>query len=159
MKNHSLPEIVWHYTTGHFFLKIVESGFLLPTGIGVEAPEKPLLWFSKHPVFEPTARKGWREGGKHRVLSVQETRERGGGLVRFGIKPEALLHGNSLRAGARMSLKVWNHLERVAQEQGSTNRNWWGTTEALPINSMIIEVMDEDSTWKRVQGEGSVNYR
>lgn len=159
MNTPCLPEIVWHYTTGALFMKIVESGFLLPTSVGVQAPELPVLWFSKHPVFEPTARKAVLENGKIRVLSVRETFERGGGLVRFGVKPEGLYQATALRAAAKIPRRTWKALESIAHRQGSNSQNWWGTTEALPIDSIVIEVMDEDMTWKRVQGEGAMVYR
>lgn len=158
MRTNNQPEHVWHYTTGEKFIKIVESGILLPASIGVEPPEKPVLWFSKHHFFEPTARKAWLEGGKLRLLSVHELYERGGGLVRFGMQPEALLHGNALRAAAMMSLKNWNGLERIARAQGSTNKNWWGSIQAMPISSMVIDVMNDDWVWERVQEQTDISF-
>ncbi|HPT73000.1 MAG TPA: hypothetical protein PLE74_12060 [Candidatus Cloacimonadota bacterium] len=152
MKKNNQPEIVWHYTTGEKFGQIVESGCLLPTGVWVEPPEEPILWFSKHPYYEPTARKEYMKDGEIRLLTVEEMYRLGGGLVRLGMKPVTLLQGNALRAAAKMPLGIWNALGRIALQQGSCAQHWWGTLDAIPVDSMVIEVMDEDMTWKRVQG-------
>jgi hypothetical protein len=49
--------LAWHYTTGSNALLIFESGVLRPTSLYVAPPEKPVLWFSTTPYWEPTASK------------------------------------------------------------------------------------------------------
>ncbi len=49
--------ISWHYTTGDKYELIKKSGLLLPADIGISPPERPILWFSTHPRYEPTALK------------------------------------------------------------------------------------------------------
>ena len=85
-------KIAWHYTTGQKFEQIAETGFILPASIGVKPPERPIVWFSLNQNFELTARKGWCDvAGFVRTLSVQETREAGGGLVRLGLDASKLI--------------------------------------------------------------------
>ena len=151
MKNCNISELVWHYTTGEKFKLIVESGLLLTASIGVYPPEKPILWFSSHPYFEPTAIKNYELNGKIRRLSLPELFKLGRGLCRFGYQKKLLLSGQALRADARMPLKIWKRLEQVALEQGSHSRYWWGITECLPIGNLVIEVMADSMNWERVQ--------
>ena len=139
--------LVWHYTTGEKFLRIAESGMLLPTGIGVTPPEKPVLWFSRHQFFEPTAVKAVMERGRPRRCGIAEMRELGGGLVRFGYAQE-LLHGDSaLRAVAKISRAVWRRLQKEARVQGGNPADWFGTLESLHIADLVIDVMDDTMNW------------
>lgn len=144
-------ELAWHYTTGEKFILIVDSGMLLPTDIGTMPPEKPVLWFSKHPYFEPTAQKTVVENGKMRRLPVTELFKAGSGLIRFGYPTARLFHGRSLRAEARIPRIQWKVLEKVARKQGSNPEDWWGTTESLVIDDLVVEVMNESMEWQRVQ--------
>jgi hypothetical protein len=87
--------IAWHYTTGLHLPLIRESGVLRPSGVFIGPDERPVLWFSTAPYWEPTAAKmtPWTsieerlkapDGGfPFRPLSMRETCEMGEGLYRF----------------------------------------------------------------------------
>ena len=106
--------LVWHYTTGQNFIEIVDSGELRPTVVGVQPPERGILWFSAHPQWEPTACKLLIRGdGTARRLSMEETYVRGRGLVRFGIDRRLLTPWNQLPRIARMSRRMAGGLERA----------------------------------------------
>lgn len=71
----SSDQIAWHYTTGVNFIKIVESGFLLPTDACINLGELPVLWFSLNQHWEPTSRKAMiTEDGRFRSLTKFDTR-------------------------------------------------------------------------------------
>lgn len=143
-------ELVWHYTTGETFRLIEESGLLLPTAIGIVPPEKPLLWFSEHPIYEPTAIKALLKNGVIRNMTLRELYKYGGGLCRLGYPRTGLHHDRELREVAFISRQVWRLLVSQGRKQGSNPLHWWGTTEALPISRLVVEIMDEDMVWQRV---------
>jgi hypothetical protein len=143
--------IAWHYTTGQKFLAIVESGYLKPTNIDVRPPEKPILWFSLNQKWENTANKAILEAdGEIKRLSMQETRRLGGGLVRFGIKPNVLYLGNQLRIKASMSASIWKVLCKEGLKQNAKPSEWCGSLKPIPINKLFIEVMNKDFVWEKV---------
>lgn len=143
--------LAWHYTTGENFERIVTVGFLQPSAIDVQPSERPVLWFSLEQHWEPTACKAWDEGGRLRLLTMEETRERGRGLVRFGVASERLTPWPRIRAIARIPPRIAQGLIRRAEEQGASPHFWLGTTSALPLEQIeAIDVM-EDSAWVRVR--------
>jgi len=149
MKTHH-SEIAWHYTTGEKFRLIVNSGVLLPTPVGIGADEKPVLWFSKHPYYEPTARKAVIEEGVLRILPVPELFQRGGGLVRFGYPTALLHHGDVLQAEAGISSNDWCAMAANGKRQGGDAEDWWGSTGYVAVHSCIVEVMTKALQWQRV---------
>lgn len=144
-------ELAWHYTTGECFLRIVEMGMLIPTGIGSTPPERPVLWFSKRSDFEPTAIKAVSHLGEVRQVSLQEMYEMGRGLVRFGYPTGRLLPWIKLREKAKIPAQLWGPLERAARRQGGNPDDWWGTTKGLHVDSLVVDVMDESMAWQRVR--------
>ena len=139
--------MAWHYTIGQRFLPIMESGLLMPTKIGVTPPERPIVWFSMHQEFEPTARK-WDATG--RVMDVLEMIRVGRGLVRFGSEPKRLLAGEALRKKARMLPRVWTGLAARGIAQGANPDDWCGTVVPVLVDRLVIEVTDADFKWVRV---------
>jgi hypothetical protein len=144
--------LAWHYTTGEKFVKIVASGYLMPTGVLVQPPERPVLWFSLNQRFEPTAQKAVIEGGAMRILSVEETGQLCGGLVRFGMSPRKLLTGDKLRTRARIARPFWAGLCRAGVRQKADPAHWLGCLDAVPVDRLVIEVMNDAGEWERVQG-------
>ena len=143
--------IAWHYTTGQKFKLIIDSGFLMPTSIGVKPPEKPILWFSLNQYWENTANKAWQHSsGEIERLSMPDTFKVGGGLVRFGISPKELHLGEQLRRKARMSSSIWRLLCNEGLRQKAKTSEWCGTIASLPVDKLIVEVMDDKFNWVRV---------
>lgn len=142
--------LAWHYTTGQKFVQIVERGVLLPTARYVKPPEKPILWFSLHPYWEPTANKLWVQDGGRRTLTMRETFQRARGLVRFGCDVRDLLMGEALRRKAGMSASVWRGLAAEGRRQGAKPSDWCGTVAPVPIDDLVVEVMDADFQWQPV---------
>src|SRR5690242_12554077 len=90
MDNSDHP-LAWHYTTGENFRLIVESGFLLPTAVGIGKHEKPVLWFSVAEFWEPTAAKMMLQNGQMVNMGMEGTYKHGGGLARFGVAVSKLV--------------------------------------------------------------------
>lgn len=150
-------KLAWHYTTGNLFKLIVEDGFILPAATAVFPPERPIVWFSINQQFELTARK-WQvsKDGTSRILSVQETRKYGGGLVRFGLDSRRLMpwKGGCLRKAAVMSYTIAKKLEHAGIAQGANPFEWFGSLDVIPISKCVIEVMDASGKWVEVPQGG-----
>lgn len=145
--------LAWHYTTGERFQLIVASGLLVPAAAGVVPPERPVVWFSLAQDFEPTALKGAVEpNGKRRTMTLQEMREHGAGLVRFGLAPHALLTGDALRRQARINRATWAALRAAGRRVGADPGFWFGSLEALALADLVVDVEEGAGRWVRVQG-------
>lgn len=127
--------IAWHYTTGKNFRTIVRTGLLLPATKWVRHPELPIVWFSTHPEYEPSAIKSISgpHGQPTRKLTLIELYQRGGGLVRFGCPVERLKRGEQLRKAANMRSSMWRALVKAAKLDNPNPNDWWGHVGYLEI--------------------------
>jgi hypothetical protein len=146
----SASALAWHYTTGDKWTMIQWCGELLPATVGVRPPELPIIWFSMHQQFEPTARKALANdrGQIVRRLDPQEMRTQCGGLFRVGIDADRLLSGEALRRAERMPPKVWRALCAEGSRQGADPAQWRGIVgDALPARDLTLERMSEAGDW------------
>lgn len=143
--------LAWQHTTGAKFVNIIECGWLMPANAGVTPPERLVAWFSTNPAWEQTASK-WLLLPDHsgRGASMQETRQLGCRLVRFGMAPKGLRTGDALRRAALISRSVWRLMENEGRRQGTELSEWFGFVGAIPVEALEIEVLDFDDSWKRV---------
>lgn len=139
--------IAWHYTTGQKFELIQKDGVLRPAHIGVVAPERPLIWFSTDPVFEPTAAKAIVVNGVRHMLTLREMYDRAGGIVRLGCRINRLKGGADLRKAAKMQPAMWSVLASIGRRMGASSAEWWGYVGALRLDEVIVEMMNDDLTW------------
>jgi hypothetical protein len=140
--------IAWHYTTGEKYELIKKSGLLLPAESGVEPPERPILWFSTHPKFEPTAMKPLASAqGIIRMLTLEELRDMAGGLVRFGCPVTQLKFGENLRREAKMQSIVWRALAKRGAKVKASQGDWWGHVGSMALAEVTVEVMNDHKTW------------
>jgi hypothetical protein len=75
------PPVVFHYTTGLKLRSIINTGCIRPSTAHVPANEKPVVWFSTSPDWEPTATKVPIPGRAGQVLTAKAQ----GGLVRITV--------------------------------------------------------------------------
>ena len=140
--------IAWHYTTGEKFELIKKSGLLLPAEIGVVPPERPIVWFSTHRKFEPTAMKPLADGrGVIRMLTLEEMREMGKGLFRFGCPVGRLKFGENLRKEAKMTSIMWRALAKRGAQVKATSADWWGHVGPVALADVSVEVMNDRQVW------------
>lgn len=143
--------IAWHYTTREKYELIRESGILLPAAYGVEPPELPILWFSTHPKFEPTAIKPAMDAeGNVRELTLDELYQYAGGLFRFGCHISRLRFGENSRKAARMKSICWRRLAKDAASLKGNAKDWWGYVGSLPLSEVSVEMMDAEMRWRSV---------
>lgn len=141
--------LVWHYSTGAGFRRIINSGRLQPATQFVDPPEKPILWFSSNQTWEPTANKLLvnPDGTASRSASKEETRELCGGLVRFGCRINRLHAWPEIASQAEMPDAVAQSLEKLALDAGSNPNDWYGTTEPIRLDEIESIEIEAGGSW------------
>ena len=134
----------YHYTIEQCVKSILESGYLEPAHAGVPQTEKLVIWFSIHPMLEPTAHKATLDGsGGVRRCTYAEML--GLGLVRFTSRTDALLPWSVLKRKARISAKTQRRLVKSAYEQGANPMQWYGHIGRLSIAELTLERFDAEA--------------
>jgi hypothetical protein len=130
----STSPLRWHYTIGDRFLQIAQDGIIQPATAYVVWPERPVVWFSTHPRWEPTACKmAQAPGGRLRRLTRAETARYGGGLVRIGVAPESAPHDwQAYRRLSGVDPGVARGLAKAAKKQRADPRQWYVSFEPVP---------------------------
>lgn len=143
------PLLAWHYTTADRLDSIERAGFILPATANVPQHERPVVWFSLHQHFEPTAIKGMidSETGQYRSATLHEMIELSGGLVRFGLPPRALLTGEALRRAARINAQTWRGLAAAGVKSGGNPSQWFGHVGPIAYSDCTLQRMSSDMTW------------
>ncbi len=144
--------IAWHYTTHLHYDSIKAHGYIFGATALIEVNERPVVWFSMHPWFEPTAAKGiMGPDGRQRTATIDEMIDIGGGLVRLGVSRRGLLAGEELRKRARIRRETWASLCRSAKSAGGDPAQWVGSLQPVLLTDCIVERMDAGHHWRRVK--------
>ena len=147
--------MAWHYTTGQKYELIKQTGILLPADIGVKPPEQPILWFSTHPKYEPSAMKPIKDANGNFIrLTLDELRDIGGGLYRLGYPINQLKCGENLRKAAKMSSIWWRRLAKGGANLKADPADWWGHIGSLPLSEVTVETMDSNKRWIPIGDRG-----
>ena len=129
------PEIVWHYTLGEKLFPIGDSQ-LLKTEIGYVPPgDKPVVWFTRSEIYEPSAYPAWVSGGVERMLtSLKDVAEKGKGLLRIGIAADdPCLKTCTHWANNRQYPEFTESLLSLAREKVSNpEKDWFVSYKFLP---------------------------
>ena len=147
--------IRWHYTTGSRFKQILESGVIRPATKFVPAGERPVVWFSTEPVWEPTANKmRQNRDGSFISQDMTQTAEGCEGLVRIGVLPQTAPHDwRAFKQLSGISAKMAEGLYNVAKLQNARPGHWYVTFEEVPKSAWVsIE------TWDGVNPAGWMPY-
>jgi hypothetical protein len=145
--------LAWHYTTGARFLQILKRRAIVPAPVSDTSLGRPVIWFSVNEQFDPSACTITRESdGSLHHLTVNETADQGLGLVRLGVPVRTLLTCGETRRKAGMPINAWETLCEEAQELGSDPDQWFGCLQPIPLGNVVVEVLDEDGCWRRMQG-------
>lgn len=135
---------LYHYTVWAKLPAIVASGELRPSA-ACAPNEKPLLWFSAHPAWEPTATKLLRVGDRALGISFKEMADRYG-AVRFGFPGDdaRLLDWRSACRFAGTPSVARKSLEKVGRAKGANPAHWFAVTTALSLQELSFEVWIND---------------
>ncbi|AJY50637.1 hypothetical protein [Halomonas sp. KO116] len=140
---------VYHYTNQTQKLPLIlEAGHLLPRAD--QEGEQPLLWFSAHPFWEPTATKSRWMGGFLQQLTFAEYRN-SVGCVRFALPADdtRLMPWRAASKFAGIPKRHVYAMEEVGSEQGVNPKQWFAVPSAVPLTEVRIEVLSGDK-WEVV---------
>lgn len=116
---------IWHYTVGERLWSILRDKIIKPATAGVPAGERPVVWFTTNPAWEPTANKGIWRNGELLWLTKEETAAEGGGLFRIEVAPDAAPYGwEEFKRLSGISGRTSKRLARIARQRGSNYHDW-----------------------------------
>ena len=156
-------QILWHYTTGQKYLKIISLGALLTeketTPYALGSGDKGFLWFTASQKWEPTANKMWQNpDGQTILLTKEQTEELGSGLYRFGVYlGPSFLHWKNLKA--KINKDVYKHLEGKGLAQGANPNLWYASTKPIPIEKCCRIEKHQSGQWVDAKKEASPTAR
>lgn len=143
------PETLYHYTIGPKLRLIGDARRLEPRGYGMAASarEKPVLWWSENPLWEPSANKVMSLDGKSFFRPTLKELQENVGVYRFALdcrKPDGLhAVGIKLIPWARIPLIAKidpgdvARMLRGGMNVGATPTHWWGTLEPVPLSLQV----------------------
>jgi hypothetical protein len=130
------PEAIYHYTTGGKLKQIINTGAIKPTTAKIEPNEKPVVWFSTSPTWEPTATKVPVPGKQGQIITAKAQ----SGLVRITVPATCAPYAFSqLPLIAGTSIKACIGLLHAGLELGADPRAWRFTPTPVPV-SLFREV-------------------
>lgn len=146
---------LYHYTVGVHLQSILDTGAILPADLYLEPNEIPAVWFSANPLMEPTARKGCSEGGVHRTLSMEETRQRCGGLYRFQLSPEVLTCDmTGYRDLSGITAWGFKKLVQSGRRQGANPQDWRVIFDSVGLDDIASLEQWSGSAWVLIYPQG-----
>lgn len=124
------PETLWHYTTGQKLELILKTGEIRPSTARLDPDEKPVVWFSSRPTWEPTATKCPLSGKLGQII----TAEAQAGLVRVAVSPEIAPYAfQALPLIAGTSPRTCIGLILAGLELGADPNQWRFTPKPVPV--------------------------
>ena|ERR1035438_10097454 len=145
--------LVWHYTTLIRLERILAVGEIRPAIAGVREGERPIVWFSRSPVWEETATPAIRDrSGRTHKATREEMNTLGRGMVRIGVEStSAPFDWHQLKRQSGMNASDAKRLEIVALREHSFPGDWRGTFEPVPRSQWLsVERFDGDQ-WVPLQ--------
>lgn len=139
--------LVWHYTTYDRLERILAAGEIRPATAHVPPNERPIVWFSRNPVWEETATPALRDSsGRTRKATRDEMKRVARGMVRIGVDSStAPFDWYQLKRRSGMKARIARGLEDAALREGSSSRDWCGTFDPVPRSQWIsVEILDGD---------------
>ena len=137
--------LLWHYTFGHNFQRILADQTIKPSTAYAVKEARPVVWFSRNQIWEAAATKGLvTDDGTVQNFTMEELREHGGGLYRFGVAPESAPHNwDDFERLSGSSREVIAELRRIAKIRNSSRKDWFASFEPVDQSKWLaVEVMD-----------------
>jgi hypothetical protein len=156
--------LVFHYAPWARLPAIVEAGHLRCSNTGAPG-EQPLLWFSAHQFWEPTATKVVHDGqGGFRAMTFEQQRDQFG-CVRFGLSAQdpRLMSWPVACKFAGTGRDARRSLERAGRVRGANPSQWLACGASISLGELTFEVFGDGAwaiavveemaqVWTRVRG-------
>jgi hypothetical protein len=143
--------VVFHYTTGSMFRKILAQGAILPDRSEPDnEKEVATVNFSSNPVWEATRfRVGRTPDGQLVMLNKKLLNQFDGGLIRIVVPAEiAPLTWHEMRDNCGMSSQAIKGIYDFAISVGARTSEWFFSIKYVPEDTWItVEKMIEDESW------------
>ena len=143
------PSTLWHYTTCQKLDQILASGEIKPSTACLDVNEKPVVWFSARPTWEPTATKCSVPGKLGQLITAHAQ----GGLARIAVSSHVSPYSiEQLHLVARTSLQTCAGLILAGLEMGGDPHDWFFTPDSVPLSLFrAIELYDfAQDQWQAV---------
>lgn len=129
---------LFHYTHGTNAVKIFKSGAIRQATGGLQKRERPVVWFSSHPLYEPTALPAWEQRGQARRLTSIKELANYEVPFRFEVDPDEFpltwLAFINLSGCPR---KESRRLARIAKAWGANIAGWRISFEPVPVHRCL----------------------
>ena len=152
-----MENVLYHYTTGNVFKKILKQGAILPDKNEPDnEKETATVTFSSHPEWEKTRfRVGRMPDGQLIMMSKKLLQKFDGGLIRI-VVPAAIapMTWHEMKEKCNLSSAAVKGIYDFAIQVGARTSHWYGTTEAVPEDLWLnVEKLDENETWVELPAE------
>jgi hypothetical protein len=140
---------LFHYTYSQKFLQIAADGVLKLATAHVPKREKAVVWFSFNPVWEPTVNAmRFSPDGRWAWLSMEETSDKCGGLVRIEVAPEtAPVTWAVYKQRSGITSKMAKGLLHGARETGAKPSEWRCSWEPVPRSLWLAVEVWHEGQW------------
>ena len=146
-------EIIWHYTSGEHFKKIVQEKRLKVSESDRRMGIKPAIWFSKNEFWEPTASKSILKKGRIVQLSMKEQHELLG-LVRIGVEfPNELISWAKFKYVGKINSHLHYLMELAGIQQGANPSDWYCAFRNVPSCEWVKVEKYDGNKWMPVNFE------
>ncbi len=151
---------LYHYTVGPKLELIQGTGALMPAGFGLALSkrEKPVLWWSANPQWEPTAGKVMSlDGGKTFFRPDLPELHARVGVYRFVLPEQEPTQGKlypwpDIARVAHIDAREIPGMVKAGVQQGSRPVDWWGTLLPEPLRPTLRLDVWSQGTWVEVAG-------
>jgi len=153
-KKRRLDNTIWHYTVGWKLASILNTRTIFRTIVGIVPPEKPVTWFSRNRIWEPTASK-MSGNDLPKEFRMQANHAAYGRLFRIGIQERhAPYEIQDLRRIAHTNRHTVEDLIRSGIRMGANPEDWRFAPKNISSKIWIaIEVWDGKGRWLPFDGE------
>ena len=143
---------IYHYTKGIHIQSILQEGVIRPATFGVVGQERPAVWCTTHPDWEPLCNVLKVDGSTGRMTwgSREESAQAFQGLYRIQIDPAfAPYNWTTHRRSSGATAKVLRQLVKTARLVGSNEWDWRVSYDPIPDAGWItVEAWDgEKQEW------------
>lgn len=139
---------IWHYTTKNHIQKIISSGAIVPATANVPKWERPAVWLTSSPSWEPTATKAVRlPDGTARKMTSDELLKYG--PCRIQVVPGVYLHPWTAKTQKKMRMAS-DWIRPLESESGSNPKDWYVSFTPIPKNKWITIEIYDGSLWREM---------
>lgn len=140
--------IVWHYTVRDRLSQIIADGVIRQATAGIGFGERPAVWFSSHPSWEPTANKGiiGRDGSR-RTATKAEMQARG--MARIGVERNTAPHDwEAFKRLSGVSNFMASCMKRAGLDAGAKMSQWFVSFDPVPRERWVSVEVWNGSDWE-----------